>query len=88
MHHCVQWGEAVVGGVWAKNDYPGLRLHAPGGSYRSFSLAPAWQREGEGKDTLSEDKNLPVGLVTNKIVAVVNMIVIVMVDLNVLCLHK
>jgi len=35
-----------VGGVWAKNKYPGLRLHAPGTSYRALSLAPAWQAHG------------------------------------------
>ena len=26
--------ESQVGGVWATNDYPGLRLHGPGCSYR------------------------------------------------------
>jgi NADPH:quinone reductase-like Zn-dependent oxidoreductase/3-oxoacyl-(acyl-carrier-protein) synthase len=41
--------EPVIGGVWAKNDYPGLRLQVSGASYRCFSLAPPWTREGEGK---------------------------------------
>ena len=36
--------EADVGGVWFKNDYPGLRLHNTGASYRCLSLAPQWQR--------------------------------------------
>lgn len=32
-----------VGGVWQRNKYPNLRLHAPGHSYRALSCAPAWQ---------------------------------------------
>ena len=32
--------DAVVGGVWSKNDYPGLRLQTSGASYRCFSLVP------------------------------------------------
>jgi cation diffusion facilitator CzcD-associated flavoprotein CzcO len=43
--------DPVLGGVWARNKYPGLRLHAPGTSYRFLSLAPKWQandlRQGE-----------------------------------------
>eukprot|EP00316_Scyphosphaera_apsteinii_P011220 CAMPEP_0119311730 /NCGR_PEP_ID=MMETSP1333-20130426/23683_1 /TAXON_ID=418940 /ORGANISM="Scyphosphaera apsteinii, Strain RCC1455" /LENGTH=736 /DNA_ID=CAMNT_0007316199 /DNA_START=155 /DNA_END=2365 /DNA_ORIENTATION=+ len=35
--------EPVIGGVWAKNKYPGLRLHAPGTTYRCLSVAPKWQ---------------------------------------------
>jgi hypothetical protein len=35
--------DAVVGGVWHRNKYPNLRLHAPGVSYRALSVAPAWQ---------------------------------------------
>ena len=35
--------EPVIGGVWAKNDYPGLRLHQLGANYRCLSLAPPWQ---------------------------------------------
>ena len=42
--------ESVIGGVWAKNDYPGLRLQLTGASYRCLSLAPAWMHDGEGKD--------------------------------------
>jgi cation diffusion facilitator CzcD-associated flavoprotein CzcO len=42
--------ENVIGGVWAKNDYPGLRLQVSGASYRCFSLAPAWMRTGRGRD--------------------------------------
>ena len=42
--------EPVIGGVWAKNDYPGLRLQVSGASYRCFSLTPAWTRKGEGTD--------------------------------------
>ena len=37
--------ESQVGGVWATNDYPGLRLHGPGCSYRCLSLAPHWTKE-------------------------------------------
>ena len=40
----------AIGGVWAKNAYPGLRLHALGFSYRCTSLAPSWQTEGEGNN--------------------------------------
>ena len=42
--------EAAIGGVWAKNDYPGLRLQISGASYRCLSVAPAWTKVGEGKD--------------------------------------
>jgi hypothetical protein len=41
--------DAVVGGVWSKNDYPGLRLQVTGASYRCLSLAPAWMCAGEGQ---------------------------------------
>ena len=34
-----------VGGTWSTNDYPGLRLHQPGCSYRCLSLAPAWTKQ-------------------------------------------
>ena len=34
-----------VGGTWSNNDYPGLRLHQPGCSYRCLSLAPAWTKQ-------------------------------------------
>ena len=34
-----------IGGIWATNDYPGLRLHGPGSCYRCLSLAPPWTRE-------------------------------------------
>jgi hypothetical protein len=34
--------EDVIGGVWAKNDYPGLRLQGSGASYRCLS----WHRLG------------------------------------------
>jgi len=40
--------EDDIGGVWFKNRYPGLRLHAPGYTYRSLSLAPEWQKAGDG----------------------------------------
>eukprot|EP00966_Prymnesium_polylepis_P272950 6305727-Prymnesium_polylepis.1 len=42
--------EEDIGGVWFKNRYPGLRLHAPGYSYRALSLAPQWQKSGEGQN--------------------------------------
>jgi hypothetical protein len=42
--------ESVIGGVWAKNDYPGLRLQITGAAYRCLSLAPAWARYGKGRD--------------------------------------
>ena len=42
--------EGVIGGVWAKNEYPGLRLQVTGASYRCFSVAPAWTREGGCKN--------------------------------------
>jgi hypothetical protein len=41
--------ESVIGGVWMKNDYPGLRLQNAGAAYRCLSLAPAWARDGEGR---------------------------------------
>jgi hypothetical protein len=41
--------ETVIGGVWMKNDYPGLRLQTTGAAYRCLSLAPAWARDGEGR---------------------------------------
>ena len=44
--------ESTIGGVWAKNDYPGLGLQHSGASYRCLSLAPTWQREGQGRDDL------------------------------------
>ena len=34
-----------VGGTWATNDYPGLRLHSSGSSYRCLSVAPAWTKQ-------------------------------------------
>ena len=39
--------EPHIGGVWVKNDYPGLRLHNLGASYRCLSLAPPWQRDND-----------------------------------------
>ena len=41
--------EPGIGGVWAKNDYPGLGLQHSGAAYRCLSYAPAWQRQGEGE---------------------------------------
>ena len=32
-----------VGGVWERNNYPGLRLHGFASAYRCMSLAPPWQ---------------------------------------------
>jgi len=31
-----------IGGVWATNNYPGLRMHSPGYSYRCATLVPSW----------------------------------------------
>ena len=45
--------EPLIGGVWAKNDYPGLRLQGSSASYRCFSLAPKWTYEGIGKSDAS-----------------------------------
>ena len=42
--------EDAIGGVWAKNDYPGLGLQHSGAAYRCLSLAPTWQREGQGRE--------------------------------------
>ena len=42
----VEKGDAI-GGVWHRNRYPGLRLHAPGHSYRALSKAPEWQKAAE-----------------------------------------
>ena len=42
--------ERAIGGVWAVNNYPGLRLQTSGASYRCLSLVPAWMKEGEGKE--------------------------------------
>ena len=36
--------ERVIGGVWSKNDYPGLGLQHSGAAYRCLSLAPSWQQ--------------------------------------------
>ena len=33
----------AIGGVWCKNDYPGLRLQGSSATYRCFSLSPEWQ---------------------------------------------
>mmetsp|Transcript_35579 Transcript_35579/g.74992 ORF Transcript_35579/g.74992 Transcript_35579/m.74992 type:complete len:514 (-) Transcript_35579:210-1751(-) len=37
--------DASVGGVWRCNDYQGLRLHGLAAPYRSWTLAPPWQKE-------------------------------------------
>lgn len=39
-----------VGGTWASNDYPGLRLHQPGCSYRCISLAPTWTKDHQHEE--------------------------------------
>ncbi|KAL7541168.1 hypothetical protein ACHAXR_010690 [Thalassiosira sp. AJA248-18] len=44
--------DASVGGVWAHNDYQGLRLHGLAAPYRSWSVAPPWQKGGGSEDNL------------------------------------
>ena len=41
--------ENMIGGVWAKNAYPGLRLQLAGSTFRCWSLAPQWMDAGPGK---------------------------------------
>jgi cation diffusion facilitator CzcD-associated flavoprotein CzcO len=45
--------EDVIGGVWSKNDYPGLKLQGGSVAYRCWSLAPKWTiaQPGEKIDT-------------------------------------
>ncbi|KAJ8603536.1 hypothetical protein CTAYLR_004869 [Chrysophaeum taylorii] len=48
-----------VGGVWRRNAYPGLRLHAPGASYRCLSVAPKWgNRRPSGEEVLEYAQTL------------------------------
>lgn len=46
--------EKQVGGVWAHNHYPGLRLQGIGYAYRCMSLAPAYQKRAM-QDQASKD---------------------------------